>query len=44
MAPLSAALVFLTPTFPVDAAPGDITLTGSISSISDAQFRSVYVW
>ena len=44
MAPLSAALVLLIPTSPVQAAPGDITLTGSISSISGAQFRSVYLW
>jgi hypothetical protein len=44
VAPLGAALVCLTPTFPVQAAPGDITLTGSISSISGAQFRSVWVW
>ena len=36
---LSAALGFLTPTFPAAAAPGDITLTGTISSISGAEFR-----
>ena len=41
---LSAALVFLAPTLPVQAAPGDITLTGTISSISGAQFREVDVY
>ena len=40
---LSAALGFLAPTFPAAAAPGDITLTGTISSISGAQFREVSI-
>ena len=44
MALLSAALVFLAPTIPVQAAPGDITLTVSVSSISGAEFRSVDVY
>ncbi len=43
MALLSAALVVLAPTTVSQAAPGDITLTGSISSISGAEFRSVDV-
>ena len=41
---LSAALGFVAPTFPAAAAPGDITLTGTISSISGAQVREVDVY
>jgi hypothetical protein len=40
---LSAALVGLAP-LPAAQAVDDITLTGTISSVSGAEFRSVYVW
>ena len=41
---LSAALIALAPATASRAAPGDITLTGSISSTSGAEFRYVEVW
>jgi hypothetical protein len=41
---VSAALVALAPTTASQAAPGDITLTGSISSTSGAEFRWVDVY
>ena len=40
---LSAALVALAPTTASQAAPGDITLTGTISSISGAESRTIQV-
>jgi hypothetical protein len=41
---LSAALVGLAPATASQGAPGDITLTGSISSISGAESRSINIW
>lgn len=41
---VSAALVALAPTTASQAAPGDITITGSISSISGAQYLYVDVY
>ena len=41
---LSAALVVLAPGSPRAGRPGDITLTGTISSVSGAEFREVDVY